>query len=146
MTGLWDRHVGVDVARDLADRLPHGLVRLFERSAHPIDEKEPGQYVAAITDFLRASSARTGTDGLPGGRDPTYQEVWELRRNFVDRSRSIDLFRSTNFCFTTSPRKRTPMTTPGVDARERLRSSTTATSPSYADCSGMFASTASPPG
>jgi pimeloyl-ACP methyl ester carboxylesterase len=47
----------VDVARDLADRLPHGLLRLFERSAHLIDEEEPGRYVAAITDFLRAGGA-----------------------------------------------------------------------------------------
>jgi proline iminopeptidase len=57
MIGLWDRHVGVDIARDLADRLPHGLLRLFERSAHLIDEEEPGRYVAAITDFLRAGKA-----------------------------------------------------------------------------------------
>jgi pimeloyl-ACP methyl ester carboxylesterase len=63
MIGLWDRHVGVDVARDLADRLPHGLLRLFERSAHLIDEEEPGRYVAAITDFLRAG-------GTPGEADP----------------------------------------------------------------------------
>lgn len=54
MIGLWDRHVGVDVARDLADRLPHALFRLFEHSAHLIDEEEPERYVTEITDFLRA--------------------------------------------------------------------------------------------
>ena len=55
MIGLWDRHVGVDVAHDLADRLPHGVFRLFEHSAHLIDEEEPERYVTVITDFLRAS-------------------------------------------------------------------------------------------
>lgn len=57
MIGLWDRHVGVDVARDLADRLPQGNFRLFERSAHLIDEEEPEPYVTVITDFLRAGGS-----------------------------------------------------------------------------------------
>jgi proline iminopeptidase len=53
MIGLWDHHVGVDIARDLVDRLPDAVLQVFEHSAHLIDEEQPERYVAAITDFLR---------------------------------------------------------------------------------------------
>jgi proline iminopeptidase len=52
MIGLWDRHVGVDLARSLADRLPRSTLRLFAASAHLPDEEEPDAYVAAIREFL----------------------------------------------------------------------------------------------
>ena len=55
MIGLWDRHVGVDLARSLADRLPRSTLRLFAASAHLPDEEEPDAYVAAIREFLHES-------------------------------------------------------------------------------------------
>jgi proline iminopeptidase len=56
MIGLWDRHVGFDMARDLADRLPDAVLRVFQRSGHLIDEEEPDTYIRAIIEFVRAGS------------------------------------------------------------------------------------------
>lgn len=58
MIGLWDRHVGFDVARDLSDRLPGSVLRIFERSGHLIDEEQPTEYVQAITDFVQGAPRR----------------------------------------------------------------------------------------
>ena len=52
LIGLRDRHVGVNLARSLADRLPRSSLRLFTNSAHLPDEEEPALYVAGIRDFL----------------------------------------------------------------------------------------------
>jgi proline iminopeptidase len=52
LIGLWDRHVGVDLARSLADRLPRSTLRLFAASAYLPNEEEPDAYVAAVGDFL----------------------------------------------------------------------------------------------
>jgi len=56
MIGLWDRHVGFDIARDLADHLPNAELSIFDRSAHLIDEEQPTEYVEAITKYLRAAT------------------------------------------------------------------------------------------
>jgi proline iminopeptidase len=53
MIGLWDRHVGFDLARDLTDRLPNAVLRIFDRSGHLIDEEQPTEYVQTIADFVR---------------------------------------------------------------------------------------------
>lgn len=53
MIGLWDRHVGFDMARDLADRMPGSVVRIFDRSGHLIDEEQPAEYVEVISTFIR---------------------------------------------------------------------------------------------
>lgn len=53
MIGLWDRHVGFDMARDLADRMPNSVLRIFDRSGHLIDEEQPSEYVEAISTFIR---------------------------------------------------------------------------------------------
>jgi len=53
MIGLWDRHVGFDMARDLADRMPNAVLRIFDRSGHLIDEEQPSEYVEAISTFIR---------------------------------------------------------------------------------------------
>ena len=55
MIGLWDRHVGFDVARDLTDRLPAAALRIFDRSGHLIDEEQPEEYIKAITAFVRGT-------------------------------------------------------------------------------------------
>ncbi|NIK60993.1 alpha/beta fold hydrolase [Kribbella shirazensis] len=52
LAGLWDRHVGFDMPRDLAARLPRATLEIFHRSAHSIDEEEPMEYVEAIRTFL----------------------------------------------------------------------------------------------
>lgn len=52
LAGLWDRHVGFDMPRDLAARLPRATLEIFDRSAHSIDEEQPGEYVEAIRKFL----------------------------------------------------------------------------------------------
>jgi pimeloyl-ACP methyl ester carboxylesterase len=52
MIGLWDRNCGVDIARDLAERLPQGQLHLFTRSAHLPHDEEPAEYVQAIHPFL----------------------------------------------------------------------------------------------
>ena len=57
LIGLWDRHVGFDLARSLADRLPRSALRLFTASAHLPDEEEPDAYAAAILDFLHADGS-----------------------------------------------------------------------------------------
>jgi proline iminopeptidase len=54
LVGLWDRHVGVDLARSLVERLPRAALEVFAHSAHLPDEEEPDAYVAAIRDFLRS--------------------------------------------------------------------------------------------
>ncbi|WP_350281751.1 alpha/beta hydrolase [Kribbella sp. HUAS MG21] len=52
LAGLWDRHVGFDIPRDLATRLPQATLEIFHHSAHSIDEEEPTAYVEAIRKFL----------------------------------------------------------------------------------------------
>jgi proline iminopeptidase len=52
MVGLWDAHVGVDGARDLAVRLPRATFRLFADSAHNPHLEEPEEFLSAVTDFL----------------------------------------------------------------------------------------------
>jgi proline iminopeptidase len=52
LAGLWDRHVGFDMPRDLATRLPRATLEIFDRSAHSIDEEQPAEYVEAIRRFL----------------------------------------------------------------------------------------------
>jgi proline iminopeptidase len=52
LAGLWDRHVGFDIPRDLATRLPRATLEIFHHSAHSIDEEEPTAYVEAVRKFL----------------------------------------------------------------------------------------------
>jgi proline iminopeptidase len=52
LAGLWDRHVGFDIPRDLAGRLPQATLEIFDRSAHSIDQEQPTDYVDAIRNFL----------------------------------------------------------------------------------------------
>ncbi|MGW7680049.1 alpha/beta fold hydrolase [Kribbella sp. NPDC054772] len=52
LAGLWDRHIGFDIPRDLAARLPRAELEIFPRAAHSIDEEQPTEYVAAIHAFL----------------------------------------------------------------------------------------------
>jgi proline iminopeptidase len=52
LAALWDRHVGFDIPRDLAARLPEATLEIFDRSAHSIDQEQPAEYVQAIRTFL----------------------------------------------------------------------------------------------
>lgn len=52
LAALWDRHVGFDIPRDLADRLPQATLEIFDRSAHSINDEEPAKYVESIRKFL----------------------------------------------------------------------------------------------
>ncbi|MGW6279287.1 alpha/beta fold hydrolase [Kribbella sp. NPDC055071] len=52
LIGLWDRNAGVDACRDLATRLPHAQLRVFEDSAHFPNVEEPDRYTAEIASFL----------------------------------------------------------------------------------------------
>jgi proline iminopeptidase len=52
LAALWDRHVGFDLPRDLATRLPQSTLEIFDRSAHSIHDEEPTKYVESIRKFL----------------------------------------------------------------------------------------------
>jgi proline iminopeptidase len=52
LVGRHDRNVGVDACRDLADVVPHGWLRVFERSAHFPDLEEPAAWTRAVREFL----------------------------------------------------------------------------------------------
>ncbi|WP_371400943.1 alpha/beta fold hydrolase [Kribbella sp. NBC_00662] len=52
LAALWDRHVGFDLPRDLATRLPRSTLEIFDRSAHSIHDEEPAKYVESIRKFL----------------------------------------------------------------------------------------------
>lgn len=52
LAALWDRHVGFDLPRDLAARLPQATLEIFDRSAHSINDEEPVKYVESIRKFL----------------------------------------------------------------------------------------------
>jgi proline iminopeptidase len=52
LAALWDRHVGFDMPRDLATRLPRPTLEIFTRSAHSIADEEPTKYVETIRAFL----------------------------------------------------------------------------------------------
>lgn len=52
LVGLHDRNVGVDLVRDVAGRLPHSELVIFERSAHFPDIEEPERYAPVVEDFL----------------------------------------------------------------------------------------------
>lgn len=55
LVGFWDRNAGVDACRDLATRLPHAQLRVFEGSAHFPNVEEPDRYVGEVTAFLAGS-------------------------------------------------------------------------------------------
>ena len=52
LVGLYDRNVGVDGPRELAQVLPRAKLVLFERSAHFPDLEEPAKYAATVRSFL----------------------------------------------------------------------------------------------
>lgn len=52
VVGLYDRNVGVEVARDVAATLPNARLEVFERSAHFPDIEETERYVASVNAFL----------------------------------------------------------------------------------------------
>jgi proline iminopeptidase len=52
LVGLWDRNAGVDGCRDLATRLPHAELRVFEDSAHFPNVEEPDRYVEEVARLL----------------------------------------------------------------------------------------------
>ncbi|MER7244997.1 alpha/beta fold hydrolase [Kribbella sp. NPDC000426] len=52
LAALWDRHVGFDMPRDLATRLPRATLEIFTDSAHSIADEEPAKYVEVIRTFL----------------------------------------------------------------------------------------------
>ncbi|WP_460667030.1 alpha/beta fold hydrolase [Kribbella swartbergensis] len=54
MVGFWDRNAGVDACRDLATRLPHARLRVFDDSAHFPNVEETERYVDEIAVFLAA--------------------------------------------------------------------------------------------
>lgn len=53
VVGAYDRTTGVDVARDLAARIPRARFHVFEDSAHFPDMEEPERYAAVVEAFLR---------------------------------------------------------------------------------------------
>jgi proline iminopeptidase len=55
LTGLWDRNVGVDLARDLATRLGRARLAVFEESAHFPSIEETERFVREVAEFDRAS-------------------------------------------------------------------------------------------
>jgi proline iminopeptidase len=52
LSGLHDRNVGVDVARDVSIALPDARLKIFNHSAHFPDFEESVAYAAAVEDFL----------------------------------------------------------------------------------------------
>lgn len=53
MVGLYDRNVGVDSNREIADVIPHSKLVIFENSAHFPDLEEPAKYAETIRTFLQ---------------------------------------------------------------------------------------------
>jgi proline iminopeptidase len=53
MVGLYDRNVGVDSVRDIAQAISNSRLVTFERSAHFPDIEEPEKYAATVSEFLR---------------------------------------------------------------------------------------------
>jgi proline iminopeptidase len=53
LVGRHDRNVGLDMERDLADRIPSATLLIFDNSAHFPDMEEPDAYAAAVRGFLK---------------------------------------------------------------------------------------------
>lgn len=58
LVGLYDRNVGVDAVRDLADIIPGARLVVFDRSAHFPDAEEPDRYAAVVRCFLETPKSR----------------------------------------------------------------------------------------
>jgi len=58
LVGLYDRNVGVDHVRDLAESLPNARLEVFTESAHFPDIEEPGKYVEVVRRFIAESGLR----------------------------------------------------------------------------------------
>jgi proline iminopeptidase len=53
LVGRHDRNVGLDMERDLADRIPNASFLILENSAHFPEIEEPHAYAAAVRAFLK---------------------------------------------------------------------------------------------
>ena len=58
LVGLHDRNVGVDLVRDVAERLPRAALVVFERSAHFPDIEEPERYATMVEGFLTRQAGK----------------------------------------------------------------------------------------
>jgi proline iminopeptidase len=53
LVGRHDRNVGLDIERDLADRIPNATLSILENSAHFPEMEEPHAYAATVRAFLK---------------------------------------------------------------------------------------------
>lgn len=58
LVGLYDRNVGVDATRDLADVIPSARLVVFDHSAHFPDAEETDHYATVVRCFLEAPKSR----------------------------------------------------------------------------------------